>query len=136
MLELHEEIRRARKDLDLSQEQLAALAGIQRRQLSTLERGGNVTLATLRKVVRLLPNLKEFKFEHITFKPEYPELNIDVEALKLHADELTKFVETMQKFLKSWHPEKEAREERKRAREAAEAEAEAAQWDDETAAEE
>ena len=71
MLELYDEIRRARKDLGLSQGQLSALCGVQRRQLSTLERGGNVTLNTLRKVIGFLPNLKEFTFEQVRMKPTY-----------------------------------------------------------------
>ncbi|MGZ5445592.1 MAG: helix-turn-helix domain-containing protein [Thermoanaerobaculia bacterium] len=70
-MELHEEIRRARKDLGLSQDRLAELCGIQRRQLSILERGGNVTLNTLRKVIGFLPNLKEFTFEQVRMKPSY-----------------------------------------------------------------
>src|SRR5687767_10047242 len=70
-MELHEEIRRARKDLDLSQARLAELCRIQRRQLSILENGGNVTLNTLRKVISFLPNLKEFTFEQIRMKPQY-----------------------------------------------------------------
>ncbi|MEA2491173.1 MAG: hypothetical protein QOH21_2965, partial [Acidobacteriota bacterium] len=74
MLELHEEIRRARKDLGLSQGQLCALCGVQRRQLSTLERGGNVTLATLRKVIGFLPNLEDFTFEQVRMKPTYIDL--------------------------------------------------------------
>lgn len=74
MLELHEEIRRARKDLGLSQGQLSALCGVQRRQLSTLERGGNVTLNTLRKVIGFLPNLEEFTFEQVRMKPIYIDL--------------------------------------------------------------
>jgi transcriptional regulator with XRE-family HTH domain len=74
MLELHEEIRRARKDLGLSQGQLSALCGVQRRQLSTLERGGNVTLNTLRKVIGFLPNLEDFTFEQVRMKPTYIDL--------------------------------------------------------------
>jgi transcriptional regulator with XRE-family HTH domain len=70
-MELHEEVRRARKELGLSQGRLAELCGIQRRQLSILERGGNVTLHTLRKVVRFLPNLEQFTFEQIRMKPTY-----------------------------------------------------------------
>jgi len=73
-MEMHEEIRRARKDLDLSQAELAALVGVQRRQISTLERGGNVTLNTLKKVLNFLPNLREFSFEQIRMKPEYRDL--------------------------------------------------------------
>ncbi|PYQ28397.1 MAG: hypothetical protein DMF56_16445 [Acidobacteria bacterium] len=74
MLELHDEIRRARKDLGLSQAQLSALCGVQRRQLSTLERGGNVTLNTLRKVIGFLPNLEDFTFEQVRMKPIYIDL--------------------------------------------------------------
>lgn len=39
------------------------MAGIQRRQLATLESGGNVTLATLRKVLKKLPNLEGFTID-------------------------------------------------------------------------
>jgi transcriptional regulator with XRE-family HTH domain len=74
MLELHEEIRRARKDLGLSQAQLSALCGVQRRQLSTLEQGGNVTLNTLRKVIGFLPNLEQFTFEQLRMNPTYIDL--------------------------------------------------------------
>ncbi len=74
MLELHDELRRARKELGLSQGQLSALCGVQRRQLSTLERGGNVTLNTLRKVIGFLPNLEEFTFEQVRMKPTYIDL--------------------------------------------------------------
>ena len=74
MLELHEELRRARKELGLSQGQLSALCGVQRRQLSTLERGGNVTLNTLRKVLGFLPNLEDFTFEQVRMKPTYIDL--------------------------------------------------------------
>lgn len=74
MLELHEEIRRARRELGLSQDQLSRLCGVQRRQLSTLERGGNVTLNTLRKVIGFLPNLQEFTFEQVRMKPTYIDL--------------------------------------------------------------
>jgi len=73
-MELHEEIRRARKDLGFSQAQLADMIGIQRRQISTLERGGNVTLNTLKKVLNFLPNLREFTFETLRMKPEYREV--------------------------------------------------------------
>jgi hypothetical protein len=44
------------------------------RQLSTLERGGNVTLHTLRKVLGFLPNLEEFTFEQVRMKPIYIDL--------------------------------------------------------------
>ena len=62
MLLLHEEVRRARKELKVSQADLAKKAGVQRRQLSTLENGGNVTLKTVRKVLGQLPNVQPFAF--------------------------------------------------------------------------
>lgn len=63
---LHEAVQKARKDLHLSQKKLAEMAGIQRRQLATLEQGGNVTLATLRKVLAQLPNLETFSLDAVT----------------------------------------------------------------------
>jgi transcriptional regulator with XRE-family HTH domain len=63
---LHEAVQAARKDLRMSQKRLAELAGIQRRQLATLESGGNITLATLRKVLAHLPNLETFTIDAVT----------------------------------------------------------------------
>jgi transcriptional regulator with XRE-family HTH domain len=63
---LHEAVQSARKNLGLSQKRLAELAGIQRKQLATLEKGGNVTLATLRKVLAHLPNLETFSLDTVT----------------------------------------------------------------------
>ena len=62
---LHEAVRAARKDLGLSQKKLAEAVGIQRRQLATLENGGNVTLATIRKVIAHLPNLESFTIDAV-----------------------------------------------------------------------
>jgi transcriptional regulator with XRE-family HTH domain len=56
---IHERVRQARIELNLSQVQLAELAGVPRERVRTLERGGNVTLQTFEKIVRHLPNLKE-----------------------------------------------------------------------------
>jgi Predicted transcriptional regulator with C-terminal CBS domains len=73
-MDLHEAIRKARIELKLTQKQLADLAGIERKQLSTLERGGNVTLATVRKVVAHLPNMQPFTFGQVfdTVAPAMP----------------------------------------------------------------
>jgi transcriptional regulator with XRE-family HTH domain len=68
VMHLHEAVKKARKDLGLSQDKLSQLAGIQRRQLATLERGGNVTLVTLRKVLAHLPNLETFTLDTVTAK--------------------------------------------------------------------
>jgi transcriptional regulator with XRE-family HTH domain len=56
---IHERIIQARKERNLSQIQLAELAGVPRQRVRTLENGGNVTLETLEKIVAQLPNLKE-----------------------------------------------------------------------------
>ncbi|HYC91175.1 MAG TPA: helix-turn-helix domain-containing protein [Thermoanaerobaculia bacterium] len=63
---LHEAVKKARIDLKLSQKRLSEMAGIQRRQLATLEAGGNITLATLRKVLVHLPNLETFTLDAVT----------------------------------------------------------------------
>ena len=52
---LHDELRRGREAAGLSQTQLAALAGIPRNQVARAERGENITLDTLRKIVIHLP---------------------------------------------------------------------------------
>ena len=62
-MQLHDAVRWARAEKKLSQQKLAEMAGIQRRQLATLEKGGNVTLATVRKVLAQLPNLKKFELD-------------------------------------------------------------------------
>ena len=62
-MQLNEAVRQARIDLGLSQKKLAEMAGVQRRQLATLETGGNVTLKTLRKVLLHLPNLTNFSID-------------------------------------------------------------------------
>jgi transcriptional regulator with XRE-family HTH domain len=107
MLELHEEIRRARKDLGLSQGQLSDLCGVQRRQLSTLERGGNVTLNTLRKVIGFLPNLEEFTFEQVRMKPTYIDLPLfDWSTFYANMQALHETLDGVKTVLKDWldHP--------------------------------
>jgi transcriptional regulator with XRE-family HTH domain len=99
-MEMHQEIRRARKALDLSQAQLAHFVGVQRRQISTLERGGNVTLNTLKRVLAFLPNLHEFTFEQIRMKPQYRDsppfewalFYAEMRNLQLYLEDLTKVV--------------------------------------------
>jgi transcriptional regulator with XRE-family HTH domain len=103
MMELHEEIRRARKELGLSQGQLSALCGVQRRQLSTLERGGNVTLNTLRKVIGFLPNLEEFTFEQVRMKPTYIDLPpFEWQVFYANMDSLHETLDGMKTALREW----------------------------------
>ena len=52
---LHEELRKAREKAGLSQKALANLAGIPRNQVVRAERGENITIDTLRKIVVHLP---------------------------------------------------------------------------------
>ncbi len=52
---LHDELRRAREKAGLTQTQLANLSGIPRNQVARAERGENITLDTLRKIVVHLP---------------------------------------------------------------------------------
>lgn len=52
---IHEELRSAREQAGLSQAQLAARAGIPRNQIVRAEKGENITLDTLRKIVVHLP---------------------------------------------------------------------------------
>ena len=53
-LGLHETIRARRLALGLSQIEVARRSGIQQRQVSTFERGGDVTLSTLLKLAQAL----------------------------------------------------------------------------------
>lgn len=55
---LDRRVREERKRRDLSQQALAAAAGVPRSQLTILENGGNVTVATLEKIVAQLPGLR------------------------------------------------------------------------------
>lgn len=53
-LGIHEAIRARRLALGLSQAEAARRSGIQQRQVSTFERGGDVTLSTLLKLAQAL----------------------------------------------------------------------------------
>ena len=53
-LKIHETIRARRLALGLSQVEAARRSGIQQRQVSTFERGGDVTLSTLLKLAQAL----------------------------------------------------------------------------------
>jgi transcriptional regulator with XRE-family HTH domain len=53
-IKLHETIRARRLALGLSQSEVARRSGIQQRQVSIFERGGDVTLSTLLKLAQAL----------------------------------------------------------------------------------
>lgn len=86
-MQLHEAVRTARMELKLSQKKLAEQAGIQRRQLATLEKGGNVTLNTVRKVLAQLPNLETFTIDAV---------NVDVRLKDPPPFDPAKFGETVE----------------------------------------
>src|SRR6185436_17941899 len=86
-MQLHEAVRAARMELKLSQKKLAEQAKIQRRQLATLEKGGNVTLNTVRKVLAQLPNLETFTIDAV---------NVDVRLREPPPFDATKFGETVE----------------------------------------
>src|ERR1043165_5621848 len=54
-MHLHQELRAAREAAGLTQTELAARAGIPRNQVVRAEKGGNITLDTLRKMAAHLP---------------------------------------------------------------------------------
>lgn len=98
---LHEAIREARKQAGLSQKRLAELAGIQRRQLATLEQGGNVTLSTIRKVIAQLPNLQSFTLDGVSVEvdPAASRAADDLfnESMRLLGDALEGLARTVRK---------------------------------------
>lgn len=73
-LVLHEEVREARLAAKLTQSALARLAGVPRKQVRALEDGSNVTLATVRKIVAVLPNLKSVTLGGLTVRTESADL--------------------------------------------------------------
>jgi transcriptional regulator with XRE-family HTH domain len=73
-LVLHEEVREARIAAKLTQSALARLSGVPRKQVRALEEGANVTLATVRKIVAVLPNLKSVTLGGLTVRTESADL--------------------------------------------------------------
>lgn len=57
-----EAIKQARKDKKLTQEQLGELMGVQRAQVSRIERGHNLTIATIVKAFRAMGVHTTFSF--------------------------------------------------------------------------
>jgi len=57
-MDLHKQIREARKQAGLTQEQLAERAHVGRNDVSRLEKGANVTMRTLNRIVGALPTLE------------------------------------------------------------------------------
>lgn len=99
-MQLHEAVRHARQEIGLSQKKLAELAGIQRRQLATLEKGGNVTLATLRKVIAHLPNLESFTIDAVNVNVNFVPMRLDekswTEAMRVMGEVFTQLAESIE----------------------------------------
>src|SRR5256885_15865656 len=56
-MELHLQVREARKQANLTQQELARLAGVSRMDVSRLENGENLTMRMFLKIVNALPSL-------------------------------------------------------------------------------
>lgn len=61
-MELHDQVRAGRRRARLTQAELAALAGVNRMDISRLEKGENLTLKKFVKIVNAVPNLTELHF--------------------------------------------------------------------------
>src|SRR6185295_2012365 len=62
------EVREARIKAGLTQDALARLAGVQRKQVIALESGKNVTLATVERIASKLPNLRHLDIGSLTLR--------------------------------------------------------------------
>jgi transcriptional regulator with XRE-family HTH domain len=69
-MELHLQVKEARKQAGLTQEQLATAAQVRRRDISRFENGENVTMRTFYKIISSLPNLKELTLGHVRLRKE------------------------------------------------------------------
>ena len=77
---LHEQIRGAREAHGLSQQKLADLAGVDRSDIQRLERGDNVTIKLLSKVLQQLPNLRNISIGNVNVVVD--SLTIDIHSLR------------------------------------------------------
>jgi len=75
---LHEDIKRARMAAGLSVAEVARTAGLPRQRVYSLERGENVTVDTIRRIVAAIPGLRVTLGEP---EPE-PANNIDLDAAR------------------------------------------------------
>jgi transcriptional regulator with XRE-family HTH domain len=55
---LHEDVKRGRMAAGLSVAEVARAAGLPRQRVYSLERGENVTVDTIRRIVSVIPNLR------------------------------------------------------------------------------
>src|SRR5256885_16349562 len=88
-MELHLQVREARKQANLTQQELARLAGVSRMDVSRLENGENLTMRMFLKIVNALPSLTHLSLGSVqlTRDPEGPPIH-DREQLRARAEEL------------------------------------------------
>lgn len=80
---LHDELRQARINHGLTQVELARRAGVPRSQLKILEKGGNVTLSTLLKILSQLPELKTLTLGPVDLQLRH----LDLDEFRRHLGE-------------------------------------------------
>jgi transcriptional regulator with XRE-family HTH domain len=76
---LHDDIKRGRMAAGLSVAEVARAAGLPRQRVYSLERGENVTVDTIRRIVAAIPNLR------VTLgapEPAMPTANVDLDAAR------------------------------------------------------
>ena len=79
-MELHQQVRQARKDARLTQSALADLAQVGRKDISRFENGENVTMKTFLRIVGALPNLKRLYIGPIELSKELPQPDIPAQT--------------------------------------------------------
>jgi len=73
-MELHEQVKEARKRARLTQDELAKLAGVNRMDVCRYETGENVTMKKFLKIVNALPGLTVLHIgERVTLKKDGPD---------------------------------------------------------------
>jgi transcriptional regulator with XRE-family HTH domain len=76
---LHDDIKRGRMAAGLSVAEVARASGLPRQRVYSLERGENVTIDTIRRIVSVIPNLRVTLGEP---EPERATASIDLDAAR------------------------------------------------------
>ena len=71
-MELHQQVKEARKQAKLTQGELAAVAQVGRKDISRFENGENVTMKTFMRIVGALPNLRRLNLGGIELSKDAP----------------------------------------------------------------
>ena len=80
LVPIHEQLRAARLAHGLSQQKLADMADLDRSDIQRLERGDNVGIRTIEKVLAHLPNLKKVSVANVDVVVDT--ITLDVDALR------------------------------------------------------